>query len=625
MPITAPIMTDTTGTTSIIGTTNITVSIVTVSQYSRVSFLKILSKCISQQDYPNIIEWIIIDTSFVGYNQTETDLTEMIDEFEMDTNLPPIIYYQSKKSFIGGWRNEYNSLASGNIIVCMDDDDYYPPQRISHSVEVLADKTKLIAGCPDLYIYDIHFKKFYQYSYLNQTIQKPKCSLTNNTIAYWKEYLKNHIYDETVHNAEEESFIQNSYEEAAFLDPEKTILHFSHDLNTYNKKKLIYINHHLPENKKYIFDIDCSLDKFISNQSIRQDYINLFKKLSEPKQSCYDIVYFCGLSIPWSPLENNLGGSEQSVKYLSEEWARLGKKVAVFGTITHEGTTNGVDYFEYKKFRFWDKYKIIILWRLCGCLPYLTLDLDAQKIFIDLHDNNTQCYNYVLKNNHKVTNWMTKSDFQKNFIEQTISNQLSNIVVIPNGVRIDEFSKQIDVTRNPFRLCYCSCYTRGLYRILNNIWPIVYKFEPRAELHIYYGMHMIHNLDFKKTMQILLSQPGVMDHGRQPVEIINREKHLSSFHLYYTDTLAEIDCISIKESLVAGCIPIISDIHLFKHRDGIRINWLPNTEDFNKQIACTIVELMHNGVLQQELRNKYSKSETIMSWKQCAEEWMKYF
>ena len=32
-------------------------------------------------------------------------------------------------------------------------------------------------------------------------------------------------------------------------------------------------------------------------------------------------------------------------------------------------------------------------------------------------------------------------------------------------------------------------------------------------------------------MKLLLAQPGVMDHDRQPMDMIIREKYLSTFHL----------------------------------------------------------------------------------------------
>jgi hypothetical protein len=595
----------------------IPVSIVTISQFSRINFLKILAKCIKNQDYEHIKEWVIIDTSFVGYNRTEQDLTDLIDEFKLDTKLPHIVYYKSTKSKIGGWRNESSMLVLGDIIVCMDDDDYYPPQRVSHAVEKLRDKNTLIAGCDQMFFYDIYFKKFYQFKGFGQTHS------TNNCMAYWREYLNEFKYDETIHNAEENSFTNNFSVPMTQLDPNKTVLQFSHNANTYDKKKIICMNFYLPPQMKYIFEKMTTAEKFISNDEIYQEYQKIFDELSKPEVSPYDIVYYTGFSPPWSPLQKDLGGSEQAIKYLTLEWSKKGKKVAIYGNFDWHGNLDGVEYIEYYKFRFWDKFEILILWRLHGCHPYLNFNLKSNKILVDIHDNIPEQYQLMLKNKDKITSWMVKSEFHNEVIETMTGQKIPNIVVVPNGTRIFDFSKEITESRNSYRMCYCSCYTRGLHRILKNIWPIIYKLEPRAELHTYYGMSLVEDLQYKEEMKQLLSQPGVMDHDRQPVEIINREKHLSTFQFYYTDSLAEIDCISIRESLVAGCIPIISNINLFKYRDGIHIQWFPNIPDFNHQIACGIIELMHNEQLQNYIRNENYKSKTITSWEQCADEWLK--
>lgn len=595
-----------------------TVSIVTVSHYGRINFLEVLAKCIKKQDYSNIIEWVIVDTSFTGYKITQNDLSDAIKQFQTDKDLPKIIYYKSAKENIGGWRNEASMLVSGDIIVCMDDDDYYPPQRVSHAVEKLADKKTLIAGCDKMYFYDIHFKKFYQFGGFGSTHS------TNNCMAYWKEYLINHRYDENVHNAEENSFTNDFKEPMTQLDPEKTVLQFSHDSNTYNKKRIILMNYCMPENVRYIMEKDITPEKFINDTEISDCYNAIFEELSQPQKTTYDIVYYIGLCPPWAPQQTDLGGSEQAVKHLSTEWAKMGKKVAVFGNITWEGNFGGVDYFDYPKFRFWDEFNTLILWRLQGCHPFITFDILAQKLLVDLHDNIPEQYILLANNAKRIGQWMVKSEFHRDIIEGTLGIKVPNMVVIPNGVRTEIFSKPSKESRNPFRMCYCSCYTRGLYRILKGIWPHIYKLEPRAELHVYYGMDLVQDKAFKDEMTLLLSQPGVMDHGRQPVEIINREKHMSTFHFYYTDSPGEIDCISIRESLVAGCIPIISNINMFRYRDGIKIQWLPNLPDYNQQIACAIIEVMHNEKVQNELRNAYFRSSTITTWEQTANEWLKY-
>lgn len=42
--------------------------------------------------------------------------------------------YESDKMNIGKKRNIVNQMATGDFMVAWDDDDYYPPTRITHSI-----------------------------------------------------------------------------------------------------------------------------------------------------------------------------------------------------------------------------------------------------------------------------------------------------------------------------------------------------------------------------------------------------------------------------------------------------------------------------------------------------------
>ena len=126
-------------------------------------------------------------------------------------------------------------------------------------------------------------------------------------------------------------------------------------------------------------------------------------------------------------------------------------------------------------------------------------------------------------------------------------------------------------------------------------------------------------------MRLLLSQPGVMDHGRQPMDIIIREKYLSSFHLYLSDTEAEIDCISIRESLITGCIPIISKLKVFGERHGIQYIWEPTNKNLGKMIGEDLVTKMYDTKSLDNAREQLKNSNTIISWTDVAQKWLDTF
>ena len=350
--------------------------------------------------------------------------------------------------------------------------------------------------------------------------------------------------------------------------------------------------------------------------------------------SIYDIVYMTGgLCNKWDPKDKSLGGSEQAVVNLCENWVKLGKKVAVYGEILSNQSDyvnyNGVEYKNWKLFEFNHKFKTVIIWRNYGLFSCLPFEVKTNNLLWDIHDNfsnQDHSKEIYLKYKNKVTKVLLKSNFHKDEFEKHMGIKLNKnqYLIIPNGIKVNEFSKNWDnVTRNPYRFCYVSYYVRGLEHILKGIWPTIKKMEPKAELHLYYGLEMFKDdnlINYYK--QLIGSTTGVIDHGRQNTDFIVREKYLSSFQLYITNTNSEIDCISIRESLVTGCIPLISNFGVFKEREGIHFE-LVEHDSVLISIGKEIVKIIQKQQTQMNvLRNVFKKSHTILSWEDIAKKWL---
>jgi glycosyltransferase involved in cell wall biosynthesis len=594
-----------------------TVSILTPSRLLRAPFLKVLCKIISKQDYPHIMEWIIVDCS----------PTEQQDEFKTiveSLNPGPHIevkYYDTKNyngaRCVGYVRNLTNQYARGDIMVCMDDDDYYPPGKVSLCVKELSKSKKKICGTDDVILYDAETEKVVHY--LNFGTNHG----TNNTMAYTKEYSKTHFYDNSATFAEEGGFTNNFTEPMIQIDPMKGQLVISHTTNTYDKKKLMY-QCILSGTRK---GDAMKFEDFVKDQEIASDMKGLFDKLYPEVYSPYDIVYMCGLmGIQWSPLDKSLGGSEQAVVHLSEEWVRMGLKVCVYGAFAKPYVKDGVQYMPMERFRFSHRYRRVIVWRHIGINLVSYLPIKCDQMFIDLHDNPiSMCQPLMTIQPYKAI--FLKSQFHFDLMQHgyktvPVSRQL-RCHIVPNGLRVEPFVKQPEgVLRNPYRLCYCSCYTRGLEQILQHFWPTFKKLEPRAELHTYYGMDHVQE-DIKQRLIPLLKQDGVFDHGRQPMEEIVKEKYTSSFQLYFTNSLLEIDCISIRESLLTGCIPILSTENLFQYRDGLHFSQPTNDPRSYYNLVEFVREWVNKPEMEREnLRQQLRQSQTIMDWKTCAQHWL---
>jgi glycosyltransferase involved in cell wall biosynthesis len=194
------------------------VSIITPT-YNRYEFMKMCKKMILSQDYPqNKIEWLIFDDG-------ETKIKNIVNDMR---NVR--YYYTNNKLNISTKRKFLNDNANGDIIICFDDDDYYYPGYITNVVNTLNNTDKLIAGSTILFAYFVDDGYIYQYGPYNNN---HSC---HASMAYKREYLKNHKYD-NVNHAEETSFTNGFTEPMIQLKSNKTILCIAHNNNTYKKDK----------------------------------------------------------------------------------------------------------------------------------------------------------------------------------------------------------------------------------------------------------------------------------------------------------------------------------------------------------------------------------------------------
>lgn len=214
------------------------VSIVTITQYSRFNCLENLYYLIKLQDYTNIKEWVIVEGS---KNTNDADLNKRNIKYLINALSPFDIKYieYTGPTHLSDLRNLGNNSCKCDIIVCMDDDDYYPPTKISSLVKSFTNINSIskndynIAGCSSAYMYDYDCNKLYKF--------KKICNghSTNNCMAFKREYLKNNKHQEGLNFAEEASFTNSFTERMIQVNPLYCIVISSHCKNTFNKKHLI--------------------------------------------------------------------------------------------------------------------------------------------------------------------------------------------------------------------------------------------------------------------------------------------------------------------------------------------------------------------------------------------------
>ena len=159
--------------------------------------------------------------------------------------------------------------SKGDIIVYMDDDDYYPPERVSHAVNMLlTHPNALCAGASEIYIWFKHIQKMFQFGPYGQN------HATAGTFAFKREMLRDHKYEDHAALAEEKAFLKNYSVPFVQLEPKKTILVFSHIHNTFDKKKLL-------EHGENNFQKTSSrtVDEFIKDKAMKEFYMETIDTL----------------------------------------------------------------------------------------------------------------------------------------------------------------------------------------------------------------------------------------------------------------------------------------------------------------------------------------------------------
>ena len=212
--------------------------------FNRRPFIPIMFQCFLNQTYPrDRMEWIIVD-----------DGTDSIADLVSASGISQIRYFREEnKMALGEKRNYMHSKAKGTILVYMDDDDYYPPERVSHAVDTLdANRGALCAGSSEIYIYFKHIGQMWQSGPYGPN------HATAGTFAFRAEMLKTCRYDDRAALAEEKLFLKNYTIPFVQLDPLKTILVFSHEHNTFDKRKLLD-----NQNPQFFKQSDKTVDQFI--------------------------------------------------------------------------------------------------------------------------------------------------------------------------------------------------------------------------------------------------------------------------------------------------------------------------------------------------------------------------
>jgi glycosyltransferase involved in cell wall biosynthesis len=232
------------------------VSIVTPT-YNRRRFIPSLIKMVQTQTYPrNKMEWIV-------YDDGQEEVRDLFEAMRHD--LPTLNFIWSEdKMTLGEKRNRLNQEAKGDIIVAMDDDDFYFPERVQEAVMALTMNPDVhLAGSSEVYMYFTDTREIWKAGpYFSR-------HATNGTMVWTKDYARTHRYNETVAFAEERSFLDEFINPLIQLNPKKVMLVMSHTDNTFDKTELRKIKNPLLQKT------DLKMSDFIKDTELYDFFNNL--------------------------------------------------------------------------------------------------------------------------------------------------------------------------------------------------------------------------------------------------------------------------------------------------------------------------------------------------------------
>ena len=220
--------------------------------YNRRKFIPQLIKCFKNQTYPKqLMEWVVVD-----------DGEDSVEDLFKDVECVKYIRVNEKMK-LGRKRNFMHEQSKGEIIVYMDDDDYYPPERVNHAVNRLRSRPEALAvGSSIVFIYFNDMDKIYQFGPYGPT------HATAGTFAFKRKLLEQTRYDDDAEIAEEKKFLKNYQIPLIQLDPMKAILVFAHQDNTFDKRKL------LPGHPKFVIETRLKPKLFIKDKEMRDFYMS---------------------------------------------------------------------------------------------------------------------------------------------------------------------------------------------------------------------------------------------------------------------------------------------------------------------------------------------------------------
>lgn len=273
-----------------------------------------------------------------------------------------------------------------------------------------------------------------------------------------------------------------------------------------------------------------------------------------------DLVFYCGRTgHSWGPdlaSATHIGGAEEAVIHLSRHLARLGWRVTVFNQCGDRPLFDeGVVYRPFWEFNPHDRQDAVVLWRQ---FRLLDLDINADRVFVDLHDAGAPSVN--ARRLARLERVFVRSAFHRTYLTAVPDDK---IAIVPNGLDLDQLPE--DAPKDPYLLINTSSADRCL-GVLPTLFRRVKEKVPQARLQWAYGWDTFKAFAAGKPDALAWMECTQADMRDAGIDNLGRLSQVEIAALYaraaiyaYPTSFPETDCISVKKAQACGCVPVATD------------------------------------------------------------------
>lgn len=182
-------------------------------------------------NYPKeLLEWIIIDDSTPEYEEKYGSLSEIVPKGD-NVHYHNIRQVINKQFTISNKRNIGADLATGEIIIHMDDDDYYPEHSVYSRVRILQKYASQDIGCVGSSLIGTYNILTNKSSYASDGV----LSLSEASMGYFKRFWEKQKWDNEQERGEYRNFIANRVHKVIDIPYSFTVYGINHNDN-YTKR-----------------------------------------------------------------------------------------------------------------------------------------------------------------------------------------------------------------------------------------------------------------------------------------------------------------------------------------------------------------------------------------------------